>query len=180
MVNNAGTGGTESAGAVHDMSEETWDFVMYASSLLLSSPSSPTIYPSLFPRFHPPPKQKPTLVLPAATSTPPTNDPLPIHPTGISTPAASSSAASTRARSSCARSGAPTGTGAGSSIRRACLDWWGCSLVLVRCFLSCYSRLEPGRRWGVGGDECLLGVGSGWSGLVRWFGSGRGLMCRAL
>jgi len=31
MVNNAGTGGTESAGAVHDMSEDTWDFVMYVA-----------------------------------------------------------------------------------------------------------------------------------------------------
>lgn len=32
MVNNADTGGTESAGTVHDMSEETWDFVMYVLS----------------------------------------------------------------------------------------------------------------------------------------------------
>lgn len=28
MVNNAGTGGTESAGKIHEMSEETWDFTM--------------------------------------------------------------------------------------------------------------------------------------------------------
>ena len=28
MINNAGTGGTESAGKVHEMSEDTWDFVM--------------------------------------------------------------------------------------------------------------------------------------------------------
>ncbi|KAL2039857.1 hypothetical protein N7G274_007258 [Stereocaulon virgatum] len=28
MINNAGTGGTESAGKIHEMAEETWDFVM--------------------------------------------------------------------------------------------------------------------------------------------------------
>ncbi|KAI9792880.1 MAG: putative secondary metabolism biosynthetic enzyme [Piccolia ochrophora] len=28
MINNAGTGGTESAGKVHEMSDESWDFVM--------------------------------------------------------------------------------------------------------------------------------------------------------
>ncbi len=28
MVNNAGTGGTESAGKIHEMDEGTWDFVM--------------------------------------------------------------------------------------------------------------------------------------------------------
>ena len=28
IVNNAGTGGTEGAGKVHEMTEETWDFVM--------------------------------------------------------------------------------------------------------------------------------------------------------
>ena len=29
MCNNAGTGGTESAGKVHEMSEKTWDFTMW-------------------------------------------------------------------------------------------------------------------------------------------------------
>ena len=28
MVNNAGTGGTETAGKVHEMTEETYDFTM--------------------------------------------------------------------------------------------------------------------------------------------------------
>ena len=28
MINNAGTGGIETAGKVHEMSEDTWDFVM--------------------------------------------------------------------------------------------------------------------------------------------------------
>jgi len=28
MVNNAGTGGTEAAGKIHEMDEGTWDFVM--------------------------------------------------------------------------------------------------------------------------------------------------------
>ncbi|MCJ1282469.1 hypothetical protein MMC26_001792 [Xylographa opegraphella] len=32
MVNNAGTGGTESAGKVHEMKDETWDFVMNINS----------------------------------------------------------------------------------------------------------------------------------------------------
>ncbi|KAL8792662.1 MAG: hypothetical protein Q9195_004722 [Heterodermia aff. obscurata] len=32
MINNAGTGGTESAGKVHEMSEDTWDFVMKVNS----------------------------------------------------------------------------------------------------------------------------------------------------
>ncbi|MCJ1476863.1 hypothetical protein MMC13_005532 [Lambiella insularis] len=32
MVNNAGTGGTESAGKVHEMTDETWDFVMKINS----------------------------------------------------------------------------------------------------------------------------------------------------
>ncbi|KAI4167970.1 MAG: hypothetical protein LQ343_006764 [Gyalolechia ehrenbergii] len=32
MINNAGTGGTESAGKVHEMSEDTWDFAMKVNS----------------------------------------------------------------------------------------------------------------------------------------------------
>ncbi|KAL8727251.1 MAG: hypothetical protein Q9166_006170 [cf. Caloplaca sp. 2 TL-2023] len=42
MMNNAGTGGTESAGKVHEMSDETWDFVMwvlaasYTTNLLIT------------------------------------------------------------------------------------------------------------------------------------------------
>ncbi|KAL8747192.1 MAG: hypothetical protein Q9190_000899 [Brigantiaea leucoxantha] len=32
MINNAGTGGTESAGKVHEMTEEMWDFVMSVNS----------------------------------------------------------------------------------------------------------------------------------------------------
>lgn len=35
MVNNAGTGGTEGAGKVHEMKDETWDFVMYVTSCFL-------------------------------------------------------------------------------------------------------------------------------------------------
>jgi len=145
MVNNAGTGGTESAGVVHDMSEETWDFVMCGASFpLLPSRLEPRFplplhpiptpahlaLPLPLPRSIPPPKRTVTPVL--RNKPPPTNKPLPIRPTGKSTPAASSSAASTRARSSCGRTGAPTGMGAGSSIRRACLGWWGCSLAPVR------------------------------------------------
>ncbi len=30
MINNAGTGGTESAGKIHEMTEDIWDFTMYA------------------------------------------------------------------------------------------------------------------------------------------------------
>ena len=30
MINNAGTGGTESAGKVHEMTENIWDSVMQA------------------------------------------------------------------------------------------------------------------------------------------------------
>lgn len=44
MCNNAGTGGTESAGKVHEMSEDTWDFTMYAPI-----PSHSLRYPPLFP-----------------------------------------------------------------------------------------------------------------------------------
>lgn len=36
MINNAGTGGTESAGKIHDMAEETWDFTMYAIPIVSS------------------------------------------------------------------------------------------------------------------------------------------------
>ena len=36
MANNAGTGGTEAAGRVHEMKEETWDFVIWVPRLLLS------------------------------------------------------------------------------------------------------------------------------------------------
>ncbi|KAL8749952.1 MAG: hypothetical protein Q9184_006606, partial [Pyrenodesmia sp. 2 TL-2023] len=32
MINNAGTGGTETAGKIHQMSEDTWDFVMRVNS----------------------------------------------------------------------------------------------------------------------------------------------------
>ncbi|KAI4087483.1 MAG: hypothetical protein LQ339_008891 [Xanthoria mediterranea] len=54
IVNNAGTGGTESAGKVHEMTEDTWDFVMrvnsrsvflgckYAISQFLSQPLHPS------------------------------------------------------------------------------------------------------------------------------------------
>lgn len=28
MINNAGTGGTETVGKVHEMSEDNWDFIM--------------------------------------------------------------------------------------------------------------------------------------------------------
>lgn len=40
MVNNAGTGGTESAGMVHEMSEETWDFVMCAPRPIVPLPQT--------------------------------------------------------------------------------------------------------------------------------------------
>ena len=33
MCNNAGTGGPEFAGKVHEMSEKTWDFTMYFAEL---------------------------------------------------------------------------------------------------------------------------------------------------
>ena len=37
MINNAGTGGIETSGRIHEMKEETWDFVMSVTSLLMSS-----------------------------------------------------------------------------------------------------------------------------------------------
>ncbi|KAI9658766.1 MAG: hypothetical protein M1821_002326 [Bathelium mastoideum] len=54
MINNAGTGGTESAGKIHEMSEDVWDFTMkinarsvylgckYAISQFLSQPLHPS------------------------------------------------------------------------------------------------------------------------------------------
>ena len=44
MVNNAGTGGTESAGKVHEMKDETWDFVM---QVIVLTPKFSTPYPPL-------------------------------------------------------------------------------------------------------------------------------------
>ena len=36
MANNAGVGGRETAGAVHEMKEETWDFTMWVISCFFS------------------------------------------------------------------------------------------------------------------------------------------------
>ena len=35
MINNAGTGGIETAGKIHEMTEETWDFTMFVPSILI-------------------------------------------------------------------------------------------------------------------------------------------------
>ena len=48
MVNNAGVGGLDKAGKIHEMTEGTWDFTLYYSldvglSTLTDEPSAPLI-----------------------------------------------------------------------------------------------------------------------------------------
>ena len=40
MINNAGVGGLDTAGKIHEMTEKTWDFTMYAPFISIGTPAS--------------------------------------------------------------------------------------------------------------------------------------------